>query len=208
MPDEILTFDFLHPQPLLIVISGPSGVGKDAVLESLKNRHLDFHFVVTCTTRPPRQNERQGIDYFFVSKEVFEEMIARGEFIEYAMVYDQYKGVPKSQIKQAIESGKDVIMRVDVQGAARIHALCPDAILIFLIPANTGEWLQRLQARQTETPENLELRLKTVHQELQRIPDFDYIVVNTQDCLEEAVDTIVAIITAEHHRGKSRKITL
>src|SRR5208337_1487330 len=103
-------------QPLLIVISGPSGVGKDAVLKSLQQRKLDFHFVVTSTSRPARLNERDGIDYFFVTKEKFEEMIAQGELIEYAMVYDQYKGVPKSQIRQAIESGKDVIMRVDVQG--------------------------------------------------------------------------------------------
>jgi guanylate kinase len=208
MPEETLSFDFLHSQPLLIVISGPSGVGKDAVLKSLKERKLDFHFVVTCTTRPARLNERDGIDYFFVTKEEFEEMIAQDELIEYAMVYDQYKGVPKFQIRQAMESGKDVIMRVDVQGAARIRNLCPDAISIFLIPKNTEEWLQRLQTRQTETPENLEIRLKTARQEIEQLPDFDYVVVNTQDQLEEAVDSIVAIITAEHHRVKPRKITL
>jgi guanylate kinase len=208
MPEETLSFDFLHTQPLLIVISGPSGVGKDAVLKSLEKRKLDFHFVVTCTSRPPRENERNGIDYFFVTREKFEEMIAQDELIEYAMVYDQYKGVPKSQIQQAMESGKDVIMRVDVQGAARIRNLCPDAILIFLIPTNTQEWLQRLRARKTETPENLEIRLNTARQEIQQLPDFDYVVVNTQDRLEEAVDTIVAIITAEHHRAKPRKITL
>jgi guanylate kinase len=208
MPEETLSFDFLHPQPLLIVISGPSGVGKDAVLKSLQDRKLDFHFVVTCTSRPARQNEQDGVDYFFVSREKFEQMIAQDELIEYAMVYDQYKGVPKFQIVQAMESGKDVIMRVDVQGAARIHDLCPDAILIFLIPSNMQEWLKRLQTRKTETPENLEIRLRTARQELQQIPDFDYVVVNSQDRLEEAVDDIVAIITAEHHRVKPRKITL
>ena len=208
MPEETLSFDLLHPQPLLIVFSGPSGVGKDAVLKSLETRKHDFHFVVTCTTRPPRQNEQDGVDYFFVTKEKFEQMIARDQLIEYAMVYDQYKGVPKSQIQQAMESGKDVIMRVDVQGAARIHNLCPDAILIFLIPANTQEWLQRLQARKTETPENLEIRLKTARQELDQVPEFDYVVVNTQDRLEEAVDTIVSIIAAEHHRVNPHKITL
>ena len=208
MPEEPLSFDLLHPQPLLIVISGPSGVGKDAVLKSLAARQLDFHFVITCTSRPPRQNESDGIDYFFVSKEKFEEMIAQDELIEYAMVYDQYKGVPKSQIQQAMDSGKDVIMRVDVQGAARIHSLCPEAILIFLIPSNAEEWLKRLQSRKTETPENLKIRLETVRQELEQLPEFDYVVVNSQDRLEEAVDAIVAIITAEHHHVKPPKITL
>jgi len=208
MPKETLSFDILHPQPLLIVISGPSGVGKDAVLKSLQQRKLDFHFVVTCTSRPARLNERDGIDYFFVTKEIFEEMITQGELIEYAMVYDQYKGVPKSQIRQAIESGKDVIMRVDVQGAARIRSLCPEAILIFLIPPTTQEWLYRLQTRKTETPENLEIRLKTASIEMQKLDDFDYVVINTQDRLEEAVDTIVAIINSEHHRVKPHKITL
>lgn len=206
MQMDALSFNFFHPQPLIIVISGPSGIGKDAVVKSLKKRNLPIHFVVTVTTRPPRPGEEDGKDYFFISCERFNEMIARGELIEHALVYDQYKGVPKEQVMTALTSGKDVLMRLDVQGAARIRALFPESVLIFLIPSNVEEWFQRIRDRHTESPEDLELRLKTARQELENLKDFDYVVVNAHDQLEKAVDNIVAIITAEHHRVNSRNI--
>lgn len=208
MLPSTISFDIFHPEPLLVVVSGPSGVGKDAVLKALRERRRPFHFVVTVTSRPPRPGEVEGKDYFFVSKERFEEMIEGGELIEYAHVYTDYKGIPKSQIRSSLESGKDVILRLDVQGATKIRELCPEAVLIFLIPANGEEWYQRLRGRKSETPETLQVRLEAAQRELKSLPIFDYIVVNAQDQLEEAVDTIEAIIEAEHHRVVPRKITL
>ncbi len=206
--EDSLSFDHYHPQPLLVVISGPSGVGKDAVLKSLQNRQMPLHFVVTMTSRPPRSGEVEGVDYFFVSKEQFENLIEQDEFLEYATVYQDYKGIPKQQIRQAMESQKDVILRVDVQGAKTLRKLCPESVLIFLVPTNQKEWFDRLRNRKTETPESLALRLKTAAEELEHLPDFDYVVVNTQDRLEETVNTIVSIIEAEHHRVHPRKVTL
>ena len=208
MSDESLSFDLYNPQPLLVVISGPSGVGKDAVIKSLQKRNRPLHFVVTMTSREPRQGEVDGEDYFFVTRERFEELIRENEFIESAIVYNDCKGIPKSQIREAMASNLDVILRVDVQGAQTLRRLCPDAVLIFLIPTNEKEWFERLRNRKTETAESLALRLKTARQELESLSDFDYVVVNTQDRLEEAVDAIVAIIEAEHHRVVPRKVTL
>lgn len=195
-------------QPLLVVLSGPSGVGKDSVLRRMKERNLPFHFVVTATTRAPRRGERHGIDYFFLSKSEFAEMIEKGELLEYAIVYDDYKGVPKEQVRQALASGKDVLMRVDVQGAATIRRICPDALLIFLTTQSEEEMVNRLQARQSETPEQLQLRIATARQELKRMEEFDYVVVNREGYLDETVDTILAIIQAEHHRVHPRKVSL
>jgi len=196
------------PQPLLIVISGPSGVGKDTVIQRMKERQLEFHFVVTATTRPPRPGERNGVDYFFVSREEFARMIDEGELLEYAIVYNDYKGIPKQQVREALASGKDVIMRIDVQGAATVRKICPEAVLIFLTTETEKELVERLQKRKTEAPEGLRLRIATARQELKRMNEFDYVVVNREDQLEETVDTIIAIIQAEHHRIPHRKVTL
>lgn len=208
MSEETLSFDLVHPQPLLIVISGPSGVGKDAVLKTMQNRGLPLHYVVTMTSRAPRNGEVDGIDYFFVTREKFQELIEKDEFLEHALVYNDYKGIPKTQIRQALESQRDVILRVDVQGAKTLRNLCPDAVLIFLIPTNENEWMERLRSRKSETPESLALRLETAKEELQYLGEFDYVVVNTQDRLDQAVDTIEAIINAEHHRVVPRKVSL
>jgi guanylate kinase len=206
--NESLSFDVLKPKPLLVVISGPSGVGKDAVLKEMQAHDLPFHFVVTMTSRAPRKNEIDGKDYFFTTRENFEEMIRRDEFIEYALVYEDYKGVPKPQIRAALSSGMDVVLRVDVQGAATLRSLCPGALLIFLIPDNEKEWLKRLNSRQTETVESLAVRVNTARSELERMAGFDYVVVNAHDRLHEAVETIMNIIDAEHHRVQPREICL
>ena len=201
-------FNLYRPQPLLVVISGPSGVGKDTVIQRMKERGLPLHFVVTATTRPPRQNEQHGVDYYFVSKDEFAGMIEKGELLEYAIVYNDYKGIPKENVRRAMASGKDVVMRIDVQGAATIHKLYPDALLIFLTTQDEDELENRLRTRKTESTEGLALRIATARQELRRINEFDYVVVNGELHLDETVDTIAAIILAEHHRVHPRKVTL
>ena len=148
------------------------------------------------------------MDYFFTTRENFEEMIRQDEFIEYALVYQDYKGVPKPQIREALASGKDVLLRVDVQGAATLKKLCPEALLIFLIPDNQEEWLERLCNRMTETAESLAVRVHTARAELEELSKFDYVVVNADDKLDDAVDTIMNIINAEHHRVYPRRICL
>jgi guanylate kinase len=198
----------LHSQPLLIVISGTSGVGKDTVIQRMKERRLPFHFVVTATTRPARPEEQQGVDYFFVSHDEFAEMIEEDELLEYAIVYNDYKGIPKAQVRQALDSGKDVVMRVDVQGAATVRELCPQALLIFLQTRDEDEMVSRLIARKTETPEGLKLRIATARREQKRIDEFDYVVINRDYQLDETVDTIVAIIQAEHARVNHRQVSL
>lgn len=196
------------PEPLLVVISGPSGVGKDTVIQRMKERNLPFHFVVTATTRPPRANEVDGVDYFFYSKEQFAGMIEAGELLEYAIVYNDYKGIPKEQVRAALDSGKDVIMRIDVQGAATIRKLYPDVLLIFLTTDSEEELVKRLKDRKTETSEGLSLRIATARQEFKRIEEFDYVVVNRENQLDETVDTILAIIQAEHHTVTPRVVSL
>jgi guanylate kinase len=208
IPSSAPDFDVYHPETLLIVISGPSGVGKDSVITELRRRNLPLQFVVTATSREPRPNEIEGIDYVFVSTIEFEQMIENHELIEHAMVYGQYKGVPLKHIQNALDSGKDAIMRVDVQGARRIKRLFPEAVMIFLIPDNFGTWYQRLANRNTETPDSLAVRFKTAKSEMDCLNEFDYVVINAEDRLTEAVDMIENIIHAEHHRIPHRKINL
>ena len=201
-------FNSHQDQPLLIVISGPSGAGKDTVIEHMKQRELPFYFVVTATTRPPRPNEMHGVDYFFFSKDEFAGMIERGELMEYALVYKDYKGVPKEQVRRALASNQDVVMRLDVQGAATVRKLAPEAVLIFLTTSSEEELITRLEARMTESPEGLKLRIATARSEMGRLAEFDYVVVNAQNQLDETVDTILAIIKAEHHRVLPRMVNL
>lgn len=201
-------FNLHHPQPLLIVISGPSGAGKDTVMQRMQERGLPFHFVVTATTREKRPNEIHGRDYFFVSKEAFARMIDEDELIEHAIVYGDYKGIPKQQVREALDSGKDVVMRIDVQGAETVRKMAPEALLIFITTESEGELVRRLETRKTETPDSLALRIATARKELKRVEAFDYAIINRDYHLDETVDVIRAIITAEHHRVSPRKVTL
>jgi guanylate kinase len=200
-------FNLVNPKPLLIVISGPSGAGKDTILQRMKERELPFHFVVTATTRPRRANEVHGRDYFFVSKEEFARMIDEDELIEYAIVYGDYKGIPKQQVRDALASGKDVVMRIDVQGAETVRKLAPEAVLIFITVDNEEELLTRLRERKTETADALMLRMATARKELLRVNAFDYVVLNRDFHLDDTVDTIRAIIQAEHHRVNPRMVS-
>jgi guanylate kinase len=201
-------FDVHDPQPLMIVISGPSGAGKDTVMQRMQERGLPFHFVVTATTRPQRANEINGKDYFFVSKEEFARMIDEDELIEHAIVYGDYKGIPKQQVREALSSGKDVVMRIDVQGAEAVRKLAPEALMIFITPESERELVHRLETRKTETSDSLALRIATARKELKRVQAFDYVIVNRGFRLDETVDAIRAIIQAEHHRVKPRKVDL
>ena len=203
-----MQFGIPPTNPLLIVISGPSGIGKDAVVGLLRKTNPDTHFVVTVNSRPPRPDEVDGRDYFFVSREKFEAMIEAGELLEHAKVYSDYKGIPKSQVREALASGKDVIMRLDVQGAMTIRKICPEAVLIFLTASSREEWVNRLLERRSETPEELELRFNTAAQEYAMIDQFDYLVVNSEDHLDKTIEDIQAIIRAEHLRTNPRKVEL
>ena len=164
--------------------------------------------MVTATTRPPRPDEIDGVDYYFYSKAEFTQMIEQGELLEYAIVYDDYKGIPKIQVQKALDSGKDVVMRLDVQGAATIRELHPQALLIFLVADSEAELLRRLEARETESPEKLQKRIATAQEELEQVSNFDYVVANRDQKLDKAVKTIKSIILAEHCRVRHRKVNL
>ena len=194
--------------PLLIVLSGPSGVGKDATLNEVRRLDHPWSVLVTATTRPKRPGERDGVDYLFVDVETFEGMAADGEFLEHAEVYGNRYGSPKSQVREAMAAGRDVILKVDVQGAASIKALAPEAVFIFLVPGSMAELEQRLQARATETGRDLRLRIDIAIQEMASLPAFDYRVVNRDGCLEETVAAIEAIIRAEKCRIPPRRVSM
>ena len=200
-------FDRERP-PLLIVISGPSGVGKDSVVQRMKERGFPFHFVVTATDREPRHNEIHGQDYYFYTTAEFEQMIDENELLEHAWVYGQHKGIPKAHVREALASGQDVVMRVDVQGAETVKGMLSAAITIFLICESEEELVARLQARRTESERALQKRLHTAHEEMACIPDFDYVVDNRHGALDDAVDDVVAIIGAKHGRSVPRRIQL
>jgi guanylate kinase len=201
-------FNHRVQEPLLIVISGPSGSGKDTVMKQMQARGLEFHFVVTATTRERRPGEVHGQDYWFVSEADFARMIEHNELLEHALVYKEHKGVPKEQVRKALASGRDVVLRLDVQGAETVKQLVPDALLIFIAVDNEEELIHRLKERSTETPEEFALRIATARNELKRVTAFDYVIVNHEDQLDHTVDVVRAIIEAEHHRVRQRKVTL
>lgn len=207
MPDQIDPYQ-RREEPLLVVISGPSGVGKDMTLDRMKELGYPFYFVVTATTRPKRPSEIHGSDYFFISMSEFAEMIEQGELLEYAIVYGDYKGIPKAQVRQALASNKDVIMRIDVQGAATIRNLVPDAILIYLSAESEEALVRRLRERKTEPEEQLKMRIATARQEIKKLDIFDYVVINAEGRLDDTCRKIAAIITAEKCRVHQRKISL
>ncbi len=194
--------------PLLIVISGPSGAGKDAVLNRMKGIGYPIEYITTVTTRPQRAGEKDIIDYHFVSIERFQEMIENKELMEWAPVYGNWYGVPKQPVKQALDKGQDVIVKVDIQGATTIKKILPQAIFIFLTSPSPEELAQRLEQRHTETPFDLALRMKTAEEEIKQLTLFDYVVLNKRDEIDLAVSHIKAIITAEKCRVAPREITL
>ncbi|GEM_PF-186263 len=190
-----------NTNPLLIIISGPSGVGKDAILIKMKEKGLPFYYSVTATSRPQRPGEVDGVDYHFIDRTEFEKMIGDGEFLEWASVYGNLYGVPKNAIKQAMAEGKDAIVKVDIQGAATIKRLEPEAISIFISPPSMEELERRLRKRKTESGTNLELRLKTATEEMESRDTFDYTVVSQRKRIDDAISEIEAVIKNEKSRA-------
>jgi guanylate kinase len=193
-------------KPLLIVLSGPSGVGKDALLKRMKELGHSFYCVVTATTRPERAGEKDGVDYRFLSQEGFQQMIQKGQLLEWAKVYDNYYGVPKAEIAQALFKGQDVVVKVDVQGAATIKEILPEAVFIFLMPPSMDELERRLKQRQSEPHEGEALRLNKATEEMERLPLFDYVITSHQDRIDDVISRIEAIVTAEKCRVKPRVV--
>lgn len=196
----------LHP--LLVVISGPSGVGKDAAISKMKELGDRSHIMVTTTTRKKRPGEVDGVDYHFVSKRKFNRMIENHQLLEWAIVYGNYYGVPKQEIKHVLNTGFDAIVKVDVQGAATIRKIMPEAVLIFLLPPSIDELANRLKQREYQSESDFNLRLNTAKAEIEKLDLFEYAVINYQDNLELTVNHITSIITAEKCRVKPRSIKL
>ena len=192
------------PNPLLLVISGPSGVGKDVLLSRLRASGAPYFFTITATTRDRRDGERDGVEYHFLSKRRFEAMIATGELLEWATVYGNYYGVPKAQVMDALNRGEDVIIKIDVQGAATIREIAPDALFIFLAAPSEAELERRLRGRKSESDSALALRMEQARHELREAKKFDYVVVHQTDRTDEAVREIEGII--ERERGRSRPL--
>ena len=178
----------------IYVISGPSAVGKDTIIENLQKEDNNFHFVVTATTRRPRRNEKEGINHFFYSKETFNKLIKNNDLIEWAKVYKNYYGVPKSQVFEPLKNNKNVLLRVDVQGAKRIKELIPDVVLIFIKPEKTESLRKRLIERGVNTTTEMNTRLKTAEREIQTSNFFDFIIVNKDGDLPYAVKKVLNII--------------
>ena len=199
---------YLHRPSLLVVLSGPSGVGKDAVIARMKELGRPYFFSVSATTRAKRANEVDGLHYSFLSKERFQAMLAAGEFMEHAKVYGNFYGVPKPQIRQALASGKDVLLKIDVQGAATVKSLVPQAVFIFLAAPNMQELEKRLRSRKSDSDMDIKLRLKMAEDEMLQLPMFDYIVINENDRIDKCVAEIDEIISAEKSRIPQRIVKL
>ena len=193
---------------MFIVISGPSGVGKDAVLDAMRRVRYPLYFAVTATTRAQRQGETDGVDYHFVSRSEFDRMIEKRELLEWANVYGNLYGVPKRQVQESLAKGLDVVVKVDVQGAATIKNILPEAVFIFVAPPSMSDLEERLKQRKTESGVDLELRMKAAQEEMGSLPLFDYVVVNHENRVELAVSQIESIITAEKCRVKARSIEI
>ncbi|GAC1405520.1 MAG: guanylate kinase [Ktedonobacteraceae bacterium] len=191
-------------QGLLFVLSAPSGAGKDTVIGKLRERGVNFHVVSSVTTRTPRKGESDGHPYHFVSEETFQRMVQQNELLEYANVYGNWYGQPLQQIQDNLRMGHDVLLKIDVQGAATVRRKVAEAIFIFLMPGSTQEQVERLTSRQTETEEEQARRLAAARAELAQSEQFEYVIVNRQGQLEEAVTHLHAIMLAEHCRTKPR----
>jgi guanylate kinase len=193
-------------QGLLFVLSAPSGAGKDTVINTLRQQGMDFYVVPSVTTRTPRPGESEGHPYHFISKETFEQLVSQNELLEYANVHGNWYGQPRKLIRDNLSAGRDVLLKIDVKGAATIRSKVPDAIFIFLIPGSLEELTQRLTGRQTETEEELRRRLADARKELAEQHWYDYLITNRDGHLQEAVDCLRAIMLAEHCRVHPRNI--
>lgn len=183
---------------LLIVVSGPSGSGKGTIIKDLLQKNKNIWLSISCTSRKPRENERDKVDYYFLDKESFEEKIKNNEMLEYAQYGDNYYGTPKEYIKNHLDNGEDVILEIEIQGALKVKDLLPETLFIFILPPSMQELRKRLEKRNTETKEKIEKRFATAYKEINEVSKYNYVVVN--DNVEDASNKINAIITAERCR--------
>lgn len=184
---------------LLILISGPSGTGKGTVCDLLRQKHPEISYSISATTRQPRPGEQDGVNYYFYTKEKFQEMIDQGQLLEWAEVYGNFYGTPKQKVLDRLEAGEDILLEIDTQGALNVMKVMPDGLFIFLLPPSLEELAARLKGRGTETEESLHRRLGAAVDEIKLATKYRYVVVN--DKVEDAQETIAKIIEAEHHRS-------
>lgn len=197
-----------EPHPLLVVVSGPSGVGKDAMLALVREQRPEVFWAITATTRAVRPGEEHGVHHLFLTREEFLELLERGELLEHAEVYGNLYGVPKAPVREALVEGRDAIVRTDVQGAASIRALAPDALLIFVAPPSLEELERRLRSRDTESAEETALRVEMSRQEMRDAAWFDAVIVNETGGLENAAQEVMAVIERERQRMPPRVVRL
>jgi len=183
---------------LLLVVSGPSGAGKGTICKALLNKNDQIKLSVSATTRKPRTGEVDGVNYFFIEKEKFTQMIENGEFLEYAQIYDNFYGTPKAAIMECLEKGQDVILEIEMQGASQIKEVCPDGVFIFVLPPSLEELKNRIVGRGTETAEEIEKRFSCAFDEINKIVDYDYFIVN--DDVEKSVKQVEGIILSEKNK--------
>jgi guanylate kinase len=196
------------PGALLVIISGPSGVGKDTIIEALRRepREPDYHYVVTCTTRGPRPGEVEGVSYHFLDRGTFLALRDAGGLLEANEVHGNWYGTPREEVQRALAEGHDVILKIDVQGAQHVKERVPDALLVFVVPPSLETLFQRLRSRATESADQLELRQRNAAIELARQEDYDHVVVNETDQVERTAATIHRIIAEEHERHPERRV--
>lgn len=193
---------------MIVVLSGPSGVGKDAILERMAELEYPYHFVITATTRDPRPGEVDGVNHYFVDRTRFQELIDADELLEHAEVYGNMYGVPKQQVRDALAAGRHVMIRVDVQGASRIRQLVSDALLIFIMPPTLDSLQMRLQDRGVDALEALTIRRSKAIDEMKDASWFDFTVVNHDDKLDDAVQEVIGVIDSESERDPPRVFDL
>jgi guanylate kinase len=191
----------------LVIVSGPSGVGKDTVIAALRRRSIGatYHYVVTCTTRPPRPYETDGVHYRFLSPDAFDALRRAGELLEANEVHGHWYGTPRADVREALQDGRDVILKIDVQGAAVVKAAVSEAVLIFLVPPSLEDLFGRLKRRATETADELDVRQRNAALELARQSDYDHVVVNETGQVDRVAERIEAIIEAEHAAHPRRR---
>ncbi len=196
---------------LLVVLSGPSGVGKDAVMDGLRDRlrgQDGYHFAVTATTRPMRPGEREGEPYRFLSVSEFEDLLANDGLLEHAVVYGNRYGTPKDRVSEALSNGEIVFLKVDVQGARSVREIAPESVSVFIAAPRLDVLRERLTGRETDTTEAIESRLSLAESEMEERHAFDHVVVNHQGRLDEAVENVLRIVDAERRSGKRRQYDL
>ena len=195
--------------PIVVVISGPSGVGKDVMIDRMiESDRIGFHFTVTATTRDPRPGEKDGINHHFVTVDDFVNLIANDDLLEWAQVYGNYYGVPKQQVRDALTAGNHVILRVDVQGAKRLSEIIPEALLIFIIPPSLDVLKSHLEKRGVDLEVEMTKRLAAANEEISQAHLFDFTVTNEEDCLDDTVNEVVEIIESESQRIPPRRVSI